>query len=146
MIFPLLYCSKRTDSSFRTQEQKKHHVSITPVHKLDDVDLIFDFVIDSMLLIFLGITKKKQNTFYMPPSPNKVKKMICCLYLKSYLSYLVEFQWNFGAWPDHWTKYYHGKQQSSECLFCTSEFWPYEEFRMINFLTNLPFFIPDSEF
>lgn len=74
LIFPMLHCQKRTDSSFRNMEQKEYHNQKTPFFELENVDLVHDFVIDSMHLCFLGVMKRLLTTLWMPPSPTKLSK------------------------------------------------------------------------
>lgn len=41
IIFPELHCSKQSDQSFSNHEQ--NHAGLTPLHKHENVDLVFDF-------------------------------------------------------------------------------------------------------
>ena len=59
MTYPLLYCSNRTDESFRSKDNKEHHLNnvISPLEKLP-INMINAFSIDYMHCILLGIMKK----------------------------------------------------------------------------------------
>ncbi|KAJ8670719.1 hypothetical protein QAD02_001978 [Eretmocerus hayati] len=48
----------RTDASSRTRENPKHHHEVSPLVKLDDTDMINDFLTDFMHQGYLGNVKK----------------------------------------------------------------------------------------
>lgn len=59
VIFPSDNCEERTDESFREQIDSNHHTGISPLINIrPPVNMIFQFVLDSMHLLCLGIMKK----------------------------------------------------------------------------------------
>lgn len=74
LIFPFLLYPKRTDESFRLQDQPQHHNGQSTLLNCEKIDLIRDFILDSMHLVYLGVTKKLLNTYWIPPSRNKISK------------------------------------------------------------------------
>lgn len=62
VIFPSDNCEERTDESFREQIDSNHHTGISPLINIrPPVNMIFQFVLDSMHLLCLGIMKKLLN-------------------------------------------------------------------------------------
>lgn len=59
-VYPLTNnCEPRTDESFRNQSNSEHHTGTTPLLLIEPkVDLVNQFVLDSMHLLFLGVMKK----------------------------------------------------------------------------------------
>jgi hypothetical protein len=50
--------NKRTDESFRNQEQSQHHTRISPLTAISQLNMVTHFVLDFMHLCCLGIMKK----------------------------------------------------------------------------------------
>lgn len=73
-IFPFLFYEKRTDTSFRSQKDPQHHKGVTPLCKLQGVDLVLDFVLDVMHLVYLGVMKKLLTHYWQPGCPTKLSK------------------------------------------------------------------------
>lgn len=49
----------RTNDSFRNQSNHQHHIGVSPLLNINPhIDMINDFVLDSMHLVYLGIVKK----------------------------------------------------------------------------------------
>jgi len=57
VIFKDNFARLRTDSDFRNQIDKSHHIGISPLLKLD-VGLVSDVVLDYMHVVCLGVVKK----------------------------------------------------------------------------------------
>ncbi|CAD6224834.1 GSCOCG00005576001-RA-CDS, partial [Cotesia congregata] len=59
-IYPLLNDSEpRTNESFRNQSNPENHTGKSPLHVNEhEIDLVQQFVLDSMHLLFLGVMKK----------------------------------------------------------------------------------------
>lgn len=57
VVFPKIFTNLRSDVSFRSLAQEKHHNGSTPLADLP-VDMVQDFVYEYMHLICLGVTKK----------------------------------------------------------------------------------------
>lgn len=52
-------CTPRTNNSFRNQDNPEHHTGVSLLLEIDPaVDMIYDFVSDSMHLVYLGVFKK----------------------------------------------------------------------------------------
>lgn len=52
-------CIPRTNNSFRNQRNAEHHTGVSPLLEIEPaVDMINDFVLDSMHMVYLGIVKK----------------------------------------------------------------------------------------
>lgn len=49
---------KRTNTSFRNQKDKDHHVGLSPLMKIPNLDMVKQFPLDFMHLICLGVMKK----------------------------------------------------------------------------------------
>lgn len=59
-------CAKRTDKSFRQQEDSEHHVGISPLLRLEPpIDMIKQFVLDFMHQGYLGVMKKMLVDFWL---------------------------------------------------------------------------------
>lgn len=61
VIFPVVddQIEKRTNQSFRNQEQREHHVGESNLLQIDDLDMIEDIPIDPMHNVYLGVMKKQ---------------------------------------------------------------------------------------
>ncbi|XP_074113758.1 uncharacterized protein LOC141536876 [Cotesia typhae] len=59
-IYPLTTnCTLRTDESFRNQSNSEHHTGMSPLLLIEPkIDLVNQFVLDPMHLLFLGVMKK----------------------------------------------------------------------------------------
>lgn len=58
VVYPDEDCQKRSDQSFREQQQKEHHINISPLLRIQPpIDLIF-YPLDYMHMCCLGIVKK----------------------------------------------------------------------------------------
>ncbi|XP_057335100.1 uncharacterized protein LOC130673902 [Microplitis mediator] len=60
-IYPISQdqCVLRTNDSFRNQSNEGHHTGTSPLLQITpQIDMVRDFVLDSMHLVFLGIVKK----------------------------------------------------------------------------------------
>ena len=67
----------RTDVAFREQKNLEHHVSVTPLTKISPpIDMVHDFVLDSMHLLYLGIMKKLLTEYWLTGA-TKLKKQKC---------------------------------------------------------------------
>lgn len=74
-VFPVNEGEPRTDSSFRNQEDKLHHVGKTPLIDVDPpIDLVKLFVLDFMHLGCLGITKKLLTEKWLKPCATKLSR------------------------------------------------------------------------
>jgi len=51
-------CDERSNRSFRNQDQPEHHINISPLIEIPQLDMINHFVLDFMHLCCLGIMKK----------------------------------------------------------------------------------------
>ncbi|KYN10946.1 hypothetical protein ALC57_16916 [Trachymyrmex cornetzi] len=59
VVYPDPDCTKRSNESFRRQQQKEHHISISPLlHIEPPIDMIHAFPLDYMHMCCLGVTKK----------------------------------------------------------------------------------------
>lgn len=61
MIYPTDHanCQPRTDESFRLQSNKEHHLGLSPLIIIKPkIDMVYQLVLDSMHLLFLGVMKK----------------------------------------------------------------------------------------
>lgn len=57
MIFEDVERPKRTNQSFRSQADEKHHDGVTPLLRLG-IDCVSQFVLDPMHLLYLGVMRK----------------------------------------------------------------------------------------
>lgn len=60
IVYPLIgQYEPRTDLSFRNQSNPEHHLGVSPLIRINpQIDLVSQFVMDSMHLLFLGVMKK----------------------------------------------------------------------------------------
>lgn len=71
--FPKINFRPRTDESFRTQNQRQHHMGISPILRIRQVlDMIFIFVLDFMHLFCLGIMKRLLQRWFVVAGRAKV--------------------------------------------------------------------------
>jgi hypothetical protein len=83
----------RDDQSFRLQTDTGHHWAVTPFILLSGLDLIADFVLDPIHLIFLAVVKTLIVSIWMGPLPHcwsanekkRVSEMI--LYVRQFYIY-----------------------------------------------------------
>lgn len=62
VVYPDEDCQKRSDQSFREQQQTEHHINVSPLLRIQPpIDLINAFPLDYMHMCCLGVVKK----FYM---------------------------------------------------------------------------------
>lgn len=57
-VFLNVNCERRTNESFKDFEDPEHHTGASPLCILEKVNMIDNFVLDSMHLLYLGTTKK----------------------------------------------------------------------------------------
>lgn len=95
-FFPYLYAERRTNESFRAKKHEAHHEGDTPLFRLTDkVDLVKDFVLDVMHLVYLGTMKRLLTDFWSKPGEelSKAKVEILTTRLKNLSSQIPqEFQ------------------------------------------------------
>lgn len=59
IIYPITDAEPRTDMFFRAQSNAEHHIGMSPLLAIEPpIDLIYQFPLDSMHLIYLGVMKK----------------------------------------------------------------------------------------
>lgn len=59
VIYPDTDCNKRSNESFRMQQQKEHHTGFSPLLCIQPpINMITSFILDYMHLCCLGVTKK----------------------------------------------------------------------------------------
>lgn len=89
-VYPLLNDSEpRTNESFRNQSNPEHHIGKSPLLLIEpEIDFVKHFVLDSMHLLFLGVTKKLLDC-WIDGSVNKKLKIsnndknrLSCLLMK----------------------------------------------------------------
>lgn len=73
-IFPFLFYEKRTDASFRLKTHAQHHKGDSPLCRLKGLDMIRDFVVDVMHLVYLGVMKKLITHYWQPGCGTKLSK------------------------------------------------------------------------
>lgn len=108
-IFPFLHEERRTDMSFRLQIHPQHHKGESPLCRLRNIDLVKDFVMDNMHLVYLGLMKKLLCSYW---SKSKYKTKLKAKDLDRLgerinnlnLQIPVEFQRTAMSWEDlqHW--------------------------------------------
>lgn len=91
--FPEQTFQLRTDTDFRLKIQPDHHLGTSILEHLPDFDIINDFVVDPMHLIYLGVVKKIINLWVTGKPSSKLsaiqintisdkllflKRQICC--------------------------------------------------------------------
>lgn len=64
VCFPDVNFTIRTDDQFRLKVQPEHHNGTRIIEKIPDFNMITDFVIDPMHLLYLGIMKKMINLWF----------------------------------------------------------------------------------
>lgn len=57
VVFPDIGFTSRSDESFRVQEDKSHHINVSPLTNLP-IDMIKQFPVDYMHAVLLGVTRK----------------------------------------------------------------------------------------
>lgn len=57
MVFPSLNDCRRSDATFRSRSNRPHHIGTSPFEKLP-IDMVLDFPLDPMHLIYLGVVKR----------------------------------------------------------------------------------------
>ena len=67
IIYPSIKYRIRTDDSFRIKEQPEHHSCVSPFLHLKSMNMVKDFFIDIMHLLFLGVTKRFINDYWTNP-------------------------------------------------------------------------------
>lgn len=67
VIFEEVDCRLRTNLSFRSRLQEEHHTGVSPLETLS-IDMINDFILDSMHLISLGVCRRLL-TFWIGKGP-----------------------------------------------------------------------------
>lgn len=63
VIFPDTFFSKRTDDEFRRQSDSCHHRTASPLIKIEGIDIITSFVIDSMHCVYLGTMRRMMSSW-----------------------------------------------------------------------------------
>lgn len=59
IIYPITDVESRTDISFRAQSNAEHHIGMSPLLDIEPpIDLVHQFPLDSMHLVYLGVMKK----------------------------------------------------------------------------------------
>lgn len=59
IIYPITDVEPRTEMSFRAQSNAEHHIGISPLLGIESpIDLIHQFPLDSMHLVYFGVMKK----------------------------------------------------------------------------------------
>lgn len=59
IIYPITDTEPRTDTSFRAQSNAEHHIGMSPLLDIEPpINLIYQFPLDSMHLVYLGVMKK----------------------------------------------------------------------------------------
>ena len=61
--------NERTNESFRERQNPEHHKQDSPFLKLESLDMIFDFPLDPMHCVDLGVTKRLMITWKLGPLP-----------------------------------------------------------------------------
>lgn len=58
-IYPLSDTNvKRTNDTFRNQTHKEHHIGITPLLEIKNFDIVFEFPLDYMHMVCLGVMRR----------------------------------------------------------------------------------------
>lgn len=57
-VFLNVNCERRTNESFKDFEDPEHHTGVSPLCILEKINMIDNFVLDSMHSLYLGTTKK----------------------------------------------------------------------------------------
>lgn len=135
-FFPFLHYERRTNKSFRLQTRKEHHKGKTPLVELyEDVDLVKDFILDSMHLIYLGVMKRLLTHYWLKPGKFKLpthKSDKLLLRLKNLSSQIpTEFQGNTKSFDNI------SKWKATHLRFCTlyagpfifKDILPYQQYR-----------------
>ena len=64
----------RTDESFRAGSDDHHHNSISPLEDIESLDMIFDFPLDYLHLVCLGVMKRLLKLIWMKQHPDCLSK------------------------------------------------------------------------
>lgn len=81
VCFPGINFNLRTDEGFRLKVQGEHHTGTSVLEQIPNIDMISDFVLDPMHLLYLGVVKKLVVSLWLngkPPtklSANQVQKV-----------------------------------------------------------------------
>lgn len=71
VIFPNFSAQKRTNETFKNQDEARHHVAVSPLLRMN-VGLVSDVVLDYMHLVCLGVMRKLLQCWYKGPLPHKL--------------------------------------------------------------------------
>ncbi|XP_011687446.1 PREDICTED: uncharacterized protein LOC105449759 [Wasmannia auropunctata] len=75
VIYPITDVELRTDMSFRAQSNAEHHNDISPLLDIEPpIDMVQQFPLDSMHLVYLGVMKKLFDYWLNTWRNNTVKK------------------------------------------------------------------------
>lgn len=74
IIFPHLHAEKRTNETFRSFLHAEHHKQRSPLIEIEDLDIVRQFVIDSMHLLLLGHQKKLLTKNWTKGAHGKLSK------------------------------------------------------------------------
>lgn len=96
IIFPTIVGNLRTNLSFRSRTDPRHHHADSPLLKLN-VDLVSGFVLDYMHLVCLGVMRKLINLWLSGP----LKCRISTTNSKQISEYLIKISSNF---PDEFAR------------------------------------------
>lgn len=61
----------RTNDSFRVMDDESYHKYVSPFLDLINVDMVFDFPLDPMHLVYLGVVKRYLTILYKGDRTNK---------------------------------------------------------------------------
>lgn len=65
-VYPSVGCELRTDNSFRQIENPEHHNEVSPLIFIEPkIDMVGDFILDSMHLAFIGVMKKLMVDYWL---------------------------------------------------------------------------------
>lgn len=72
-IYPTTVYEKRSNDSFLNKLQPEHHIKTSPLVQIKSIDMIYDFTLDSLHLLFLGVMKRFLSDYWTAPgNPTKL--------------------------------------------------------------------------
>ena len=67
-VYPSIQYQKRSNHSFLHKLYPEHHLAEnTPLTQIKSIDMVHDFLLDSLHLLFLGVMKKLLKTYWLEP-------------------------------------------------------------------------------
>jgi len=95
--FPELTFEKRTNASFRSREQPLHHKEQSVLEEIEDLDMVEDFPLDPLHLVYLGANKRVLQIYlfgnYSQRLPKQLREQGFSLFEDLAESITKEFQW-----------------------------------------------------